>query len=135
MTGSNFKKIVCGVVGAALSLVIGSAHADPLVITESAVATGTLGAFTFADALLTITVDQVYSERSKICSTPGTTVIGTCTGEFGVETVIIAGVGTAVLTDTIAAFINTRGGYGLLGSAGISDESLNNPSGNAIFNT
>jgi len=114
------------------ALSFATAHASTLTFTQSATATGSLGGVSFTNALLTITLSDVYSTGISNCQGG----INNCSFAHGTAILTVSGVGTATLTDpVIDAYVNRTGGIGGVGAAGIADETLNNPSGNAIFNT
>jgi hypothetical protein len=114
------------------ALYVATAQASTFTYTQTAIATGSLGAVSFTDSLLTISLSNGYQNGTSSCQ-GGT---NNCTYEDGTATVTVSGVGTATLTDAlIDAYVNRTGGVGRVGAAGISDEDLDAPGGNAIFNT
>jgi hypothetical protein len=91
------------------------ALADGVTYTETDVASGSLGAASFSDALVTITL---LGDTSTL-----TTGIFGALEVFGPATVTVDGIGTASFTDSLAVF-STYGAAGITDSAGITDTSL-----------
>jgi hypothetical protein len=102
------------VVAAAILLFCGAgrANADGITYTESATATGSIGATNFTGALVTITFAGDTSNVSGAS--------GLFTNPVGTATVTIGGIGTFAFTDSLVVFDNQP-----FSAVGISDATLN----------
>jgi hypothetical protein len=100
----------------------GNAFADTITYTESATATGTLGANSFTDALITLSFTGNTANVSEgplfvLINNPGPDAV----------TLTVAGLGTSTFTDDIYVFVNVfvnRLGVLKIGDAGFSDEAI-----------
>jgi hypothetical protein len=115
------------VVAAAILLFCGArqAKADAITYTESATATGSIGATNFTDALVTITF---AGDTSNVSGSAGL-----FTNPVGTATVTIGGIGTFAFTDSLLVFDNQP-----FTAVGISDSTLNDildTFGNAAFSS
>lgn len=93
-----------------------AAHAVPITYTVAATGTGSLGASSFTNALVTITLT---ADTSTVTHPFGVTF-----NNSGPATVDVAGIGTATLTDNFIVFDNQAGGPGGIGAAGIEDNTI-----------
>jgi hypothetical protein len=90
----------------------------PIIYTEQAIASGTLGGTTFTDALITLMLD---GDTGHV--TGGS---GFFTNTVGTFTVNVSGIGTATFTDSMDVFDNQlfappAAGFGLLGGGSVLD--------------
>ncbi len=94
----RFAPLTTGLAVALILALTGQAHASPITYTESATASGTLGAQSFTDALVTLTLN---GDTSNV--TGGSGFFSNSVGTFTVD---VAGIGTATFTDSMQVFDN-----------------------------
>ena len=92
---------------AAIALVgfVSPAKASPITYVQSGIASGTLGASVFANALVTLTLT---GDTSGVAIPPGALFPNTFLTNLGTGTVNIAGLGTATITDPVAAYASVN---------------------------